>query len=195
MKNIRLVLILIIGGILTYFVYQSQFHTFFFEDIFKPFFFVVATLILVWTTLTDFKIYKVKKATQNFTLTLLCLIYISIILILYIKNQSAFNKETLLRVFYDGDFNGTGIDFKTDGMYIFDSSAIGVSNYYYGTYKILGNKITMDKDQLENLENLKYLEIKAKEKEQTDLYLYQIDSIGNLIPKSTKFRVIIDNRK
>ncbi|WKW45474.1 hypothetical protein P3875_06695 [Myroides sp. JBRI-B21084] len=102
-----------------------------------------------------------------------------------------------MKVFYDGDFNGTGIDFKTDGTYIFDNSAIGISDYFYGTYRIDENKITMDKDTIDNLTNFKFLEIKDKELEQgkTDLFLYQVDSLGNAIERSDEFRVTIDNRK
>jgi Leucine-rich repeat (LRR) protein len=108
-----------------------------------------------------------------------------------------FNKPTLLRVYYDGDYNGTSIDFKTDETYIFDNSAIGLSSYFYGTYKINGNKITMDKDTIDNLTNLKYLEIRDKQIEEMEsgMYLYQVDSSGNLIKHSDKYRVIIDNRK
>jgi hypothetical protein len=108
-----------------------------------------------------------------------------------------FNKPTLLRVYYDGDYNGTSIDFKTDGTYIFDNSAIGISSYFYGTYEINGNKITMDKDTIDNLMNLKYLEIRDKqfEERESGVYLYQVDSSGNLIKYSDEYRVTIDNRK
>ena len=127
----------------------------------------------------------------------MCIIFTFIIAIFHIRTQINFNKPTLLKVFYDGDFNGTGIDFKTDGTYIFDNSAIGISDYFYGTYKITNDRITMDKDQFDNLTNLKYLEIREGKTENnaTDLYLYQIDSLGNLIDNSQEFRVTIDNRK
>ncbi|WP_445456423.1 hypothetical protein [Flavobacterium sp. HNIBRBA15423] len=54
----------------------------------------------------------------------------------------------------------------------------------------------MDKDQIDNLKNLKYLEIKEKsiEKNNAELYLFKIDSLGNLIDSSEEYRVTIDNR-
>ncbi|MBX3162891.1 MAG: hypothetical protein KF900_00265 [Bacteroidetes bacterium] len=116
---------------------------------------------------------------------------------LEIQINNNFNKPTLLKVFYDGDYNGTGIDFKTDGTYIFDNSAIGLSDYSYGTYKIDGNKIIMDKDTIDNLTNLKYLEIRDKQivEGKAELYLVQVDRLGNVIERSDEYRVTIDNRK
>jgi hypothetical protein len=43
-----------------------------------------------------------------------------------------FDKPTLLKVYYSWDFNGIGIDFRTDRTYILNNSAIGPGNYFYG---------------------------------------------------------------
>jgi hypothetical protein len=197
MKNIRLILILIIGGLLTYFAYQSQFKTFFFESIIELGLILLGIAIFIGTLFSEIKNYKKNRQLKTLALTILCIIFTFIIAIFHIRTQINFNKPTLLKVFYDGDFNGTGIDFKTDGTYIFDNSAIGISDYFYGTYKITNDRITMDKDQFDNLTNLKYLEIREGKTENnaTDLYLYQIDSLGNLIDNLQEFRVTIDNRK
>lgn len=178
MKNIRLILILLVGGLLTYFAIQSQYKTFFFDSIIELGLFVVGLIVFIWTFISDYKTYKTIRQVRCFALTILCLIFTLIIFALHIKTQLKFDKPTLLKVFYDGDFNGTGIDFKTDGTYIFDNSAIGLNDYFYGTYTISGNKITMDKDQIDNIKNLKYLEIRQKiiDTNKTDLYLFQIDS-------------------
>lgn len=196
MKNIRLVLILLIGGLLTYYAFQSQFKTFFFDGIIELGLAIIGIIIFIWTITTDFKIYKVEKKIRNFALTILCLMISFIYMTFHILTINKFNKQTLLKVYYDGDYNGTGIDFKTDGTYIFDNSAIGLSDFFYGKYKIIGNKITMDKDKFDNLTNLKYLEIRERKNENNmnELYLYQIDSLGNLIENSDEFRVTIDNR-
>lgn len=196
MKNIRLILILLIGGLLTYFVFQSQFKTFFFDSIIELGLAIIGIIIFIWTITTDFKIYKVEKKIKNFALTILCLMISFLCMTFHILTINKFNKQTLLKVYYDGDINGTGIDFKTDGTYIFENSAIGLSDYFYGKYKIIENKITLDKDKFDNLTNLKYLEIRESkiENNPTELYLYQIDSLGNLIDNSDKFRVTIDNR-
>lgn len=190
-------MILLIGGLLTYFAFQSQFKTFFFDSIIELGLLLLGLSISIWTLVTDIKNYRTNRQLKTFALTILCLAFAFFIATFHIRTQINFNKPTLLKVFYDGDFNGTGIDFKTDGTYIFDNSAIGLSDYFYGTYKIANNRITMDKDQFDNLTNLKYLEIREKKTENntTDLYLYQIDSVGNLIGNSDEFRVTIDNRK
>lgn len=102
-------------------------------------------------------------------------------------------------MFYNGDFNGTSIDFKANGTYIFDNSAIGMSDYYFGAYKIEGNRITLDKDKIDNLGDLRNLEIREKKNihdndAKGELYLFQVDKIGNIIDRATEYRVIIDNR-
>ncbi len=196
MKNIRLILILLIGGLLTHFVFQSQFKTFFFDSIIELGLAIIGIIIFIWTITTDFKIYKVEKKIKNFALTILCLMISFLCMTFHILTINKFNKQTLLKVYYDGDINGTGIDFKTDGTYIFENSAMGLSDYFYGKYKIIENKITLDKDKFDNLTNLKYLEIRESkiENNPTELYLYQIDSLGNLFDNSDKFRVTIDNR-
>lgn len=196
MKNIRLILILIIGGLISYYAYQSQFKTFFFESIIELGLILLGIAIFIWTLVTDTKKYRTNRQLKTYALTLLCLTFVFIIATFHIRTRINFNKPTLLKVFYDGDFNGIGIDFKTDGTYIFDNSTIGLSDYFYGTYKIADDRITMDKDQFDILTNLKYLEIREKKTENyaTDLYLYQIDSLGNIIDNSNEFRVTIDNR-
>lgn len=190
-------MILLIGGLLTYFAFQSQFKTFLFDSIIELGLILLGLSISIWTLVTDIKNYRTNRQLKTFALTILCLAFAFIIATFHIRTQINFNKPTLLKVLYDGDFNGTGIDFKTDGTYIFDNSAIGLNDYFYGIYKIVDNRITMDKDQSDNLTNLKYLEIREKKTENntTDLYLYQIDSVGNLIGNSDEFRVTIDNRK
>ncbi|MCL1938361.1 MAG: hypothetical protein FWF52_08210 [Candidatus Azobacteroides sp.] len=198
MKAIRLILIFLVGVSLTYLTYKSKYQTFFFEDIIWTGLISIGLFIFLWTIIKDIRQFNKEKKFQNFSLTFFCILFISATLILKIKNNNNFNKPTLLKVFYNGDYNGTGIDFKADGTYIFDNSAIGVSEYFYGTYEMNGNKITMDKDTIDNITNLKYLEIRHKQSGGGEkvLYLYQVDSLGNLIERSNnEYRVIIDNRK
>lgn len=200
MKIFRLILILFLGAYLTYLTYSFQFQSFFGDAIIWFLLIVVGILIFIWTILKDFKVYKVEKRIQNFALTFLCLTFISTILILEFKIQRNFSKPTLIKVFYDGDYNGTAIDFKKDGTFIFDNSAIGLSDYTYGTYEINGNKITLDRDQIDNLTNLKHLKIDEKqinnqEGTKKELYLFQVDTNGKLIDNGFEYRVTIDNRK
>lgn len=199
MKIFRLILILLIGGYLTYLTYSFQFRTFFADAIIWFFLIVVGALIFIWTIFKDYKKYKVDKRIKSFELTFLCLTLTSTIFIVEFNIQKNFNKPTLIKVFYDGDNNGTAIDFKKDGTYIFDNSAIGLSDYTYGTYEIIGNIITLDRDQIDNLTNLKHLKIDEKQinyqdKTKKELYLFQVDTNGREIDRTMEYRVTIDNR-
>lgn len=200
MKIFRLILILLVGGYLTYLTYSFQYRTFFSDAIIWFLLIGIGILLFIWTIIKDFQVFKTEKRVLNFTLTSLCLIFVFSILLLEFKIQSYFNKPTLLKVYYDGDYNGTTIDFKKDGTYIFDHSAIGLSDYTYGTYEINGNNITLDRDQIDNLTNLKQLKIDEKEINYQDgskkeFYLFQVDTNGKIIDRTTEYRVTIDNRK
>jgi hypothetical protein len=200
MKIFRLILILLVGGYLTYLTYSFQFRTFFGDAIIWLLLIGIGILLFIWTIIKDYQQFKAEKRVLNFTLTSLCLIFVFSILLLEFKIQRNFNKPTLIKVFYDGDYNGTSIDFKKDGTYIFDNSAIGLSDYTYGTYEINGNNIKLDRDQIDNLTNLKQLKIDEKEIDYKDgtkkeLYLFQVDTNGNIIDRTTEYRVTIDNRK
>src|SRR5690554_5423862 len=105
MKIIRLILILIIGGLLTHLTYKFQFQVFFGEAIIWFLLIIIGILILIWTIIKDIKLYNSEKKIQNFGMTFLCIAFVGIILTLEIKIQKNFNKPTLLKVYYDGDFN------------------------------------------------------------------------------------------
>ncbi|RYD55655.1 MAG: hypothetical protein EOP56_15160 [Sphingobacteriales bacterium] len=194
---IRLISIVLVGGLLTYLTYKSRTQSFLFEELIWGILIVIGSLIVTWTAFRDFQTFKRKNRISNFRLTFLCLAFIMIIISLEIRITNTFNKPTLLKFYYDGDFNGTAIDFKTDGTYIFDNSAIGFSSYFYGTYKIAGNRITLDKDTIANLTDLKYFEIQEKQikERESELFAFQIDNAGNVIERSMEYRVTIDNRK
>ena len=200
MKILRLILIFLVGGFLTYLTYKSKYQTFFFEAIIWGGLILVGLIIFLWTIIKDFQQFKTERRLVNFALTFLTLLFTIIILTIEVKNKNDFNKQTLLKVFYDGDYNGTGIDFKTDGTYIFDNSAIGLSDYTYGTYEIKGNKLTLDRNKIDNLTELKYLELKEKAIDyqnvvKKELYLYHVNKNGEIIDRTNEYRVTIDNRK
>lgn len=198
MRGLNLILILLTGGFLIYSTYNGQFQVSLLDALLWGVLIFIGSVVFVWTLIKDIMLFVSEKRILNFSLTFLNLFFLSIILIMEVQIQNTFEKPSLIKVFYDGDFNGTGIDFKKDGTYIFDNSAIGFSDYYYGTYKIVGNKITLDRDEIDNLTGLKFLEFRYKElsKGETELYLFHVDSLGNLVQKSSfEFRVVEDNRK
>ena len=200
MRTIRLILIFIVGGLLTYLTYKFKYQFFFFDAVIWIGLIFLGSILTVWTMLMDIKLYVTEQRIKNFTLSFIALVFISAILTTELTINHEFNKPTLLKMFYAGDFNGTAIDFKTDRTYILDNSAIGLSNYFYGTYTIDENKITLDKDNIDNIPNLKYLEILntdsllLPDEKESDKYIYLVDEKGVVIKNSEKFRLVIDNR-
>src|SRR5690625_107398 len=203
MKNwkyiIRLIGILTVGFLLVKMTYQFKYSTFMFDLIFFGGLIIIGLAFLFWSLFTDLKHFRTEKKIILLIPIELAIIFASIIWIWNAQINSNFDKPTLVRIFYDGDFNGTGIDFKTDITYIFDNSAIGLSDFKYGEYKINGNVITIDRNTLDNI-NTNRLEIRPKlieysDRTETDKYVYQIDENGNLIENTTEFKLLVDNRK
>jgi hypothetical protein len=202
MKNwkyiIRVIGILTIGLLLVKMTYQFKYSTFMFDLIFFGGLTIIGLVFLIWSLFTDLKHFRTEKKTISLIPIGLAIIFTTTIWIWNVRINSNFDKPTLVRIFYDGDFNGTGIDFKTDGTYIFDNSAIGFSDFTYGEYEINGNVITLDRNGLDNI-NTNRLEIRPKlieysDRTETEKYVYQIDENGNLIENTTEFRLVVDNR-
>lgn len=196
---IRLIVILGIGLFLTYRIYQFRFSSFMFDGIIFGGIALFGIAYWIWSTKKDIKQYKLTKNNRFLIGPIIGILFIGLIIGLNWKNNSEFNKPTLLRAYYDGDFNGTSIDFKTDGTYIFDNHAIGFSEYVYGKYKINGQSISLDRNEIDNVIKTDFLEIKDITKNGVDYlagtYLLQIKPNGNEIERATKFRVVEDNRK
>jgi hypothetical protein len=204
MKNwkyiLRLIGILAIGILLVKMTSQFKYSTFFFDLIIFGILVIIGVLFLIWSIFSDLKQFRINKKIHRLIPIAFGIIFTTGISIRNMQINSNFDKPTLFRVFYDGDYNGTGIDFKTDGTYIFDNSSIGMSDYQYGTYKMKGNKITLDKNELDNVIKTNLLEIRPKtieysDRTETENYVYQVNKIGEILKNKTKFRVVVDNRK
>jgi len=195
-SKIRLIVISIVGILIALLTIRFKYKNGIFDD--EIYFAINVIAIVIWII---FVFFEIKQSLQKKDKKYFLLIFIGIMFLslnVYVKQRihSFFDKPTLLRVFYDGDFNGTGFDFKTDGTYIYDDWAVGFSDYKYGKYSISGDVITLDDDLGDILVMSKRLEIKDIEKDDHEkfYYLYQTDSKGEIIQDKTKFRVIIDNR-
>jgi hypothetical protein len=204
MKNwkyiIRVIGILTVGLLLVKMTYQFKYSTFMFDLIIFGGLSIIGLIFLIWSLLTDLKHFRAKKEIFSLIPIGLAITFTAIIWIWNVQINSNFDKPTLVRIFYDGDFNGTGIDFKADGTYIFDNSAIGLSDYVYGKYEINGNRIVLDKNNLDNVVVTNQLVIRPKvieysDRTETDNYVYQIDEEGNVLKNATEFRLVVDNRK
>jgi len=199
MKAIRLISIIFVGGLLTYLTFKSRYQTFFLEAVVWVFSMCVGIILFLWSTVQDYKNYKSSKEVLSFLPTAIAVILTVLILSVQYDINADFEKPSLLTVYYDGDFNGTGIDFKNDGTYIFQSSAVGMSNFQYGNYQIYGDKIVIDKNELENVVMTNMLEVRPGQIEYADStrsekFLYQLSNSGHIIDDAIEFRVVIDNR-
>lgn len=205
MKNwkyaVRLVGISIVGLLLVKKTIQLKYSSFMFDLISYDGFIIVGLILLIWSLLTDIKDFRVNNKLISLIPVCLGIIFTTLILFLNIQINSNFNKPTLMRIYYDGDYNGTGIDFKTNGKYIFSNSAIGLSDYIYGEYEINGDIIILDKGSLDNVIVTNQLEIRPKVFEssnhhtEANNYVYQINEKGNIIENTLEFRLVVDNRK
>ena len=196
---IRVIGILTVGLLLVKMTYQFKYSTFMFDLIFFGGLTIIGLVFLIWSLFTDLKQFRIEKKIISLIPIGLALIFTTTIWVWNVRINSNFEKPTLVRIYYDGDFNGTGIDFKTDGTYIFDNSAIGLSDFIYGTYEINGNRIILDKKNLDNVVVANQLEIRPKtieysDRTETNKYVYQVDENGNVLKNSTEFRLVVDNR-
>lgn len=203
MKNwkyiFRLIGILSIGLLLVKMTYQFKYSAFLFDLILFGALSIIGLIFLIWSLFTDLKQFRSKKKILSLFPLGLGIVFTVIIWIWNFQIIADFDKPTLVRIFYDGDFNGTGIDFKRDGTYIFDNSAIGLSDYIFGEYDISGNRIILDKSNLDNVVVTSQLEIRPKtiensERQKTEYYVFQIDENGNIMANEIEFRLVVDNR-
>jgi len=200
MKAIRLILIFLVGGALIYFTHKSKYQSFFFDAVISMFLFFLAGILLLWSVVKDLKNYQSNKQLLNFATTMTAVLFALIIMVMEHNINKNFDKPTLIEVFYNGDYNGAGIDFKTDGTYIFDISALGLTNFQYGTYKISGDKIVIDKINLDgvvvtNLLEVRNQQVQYQDSTRSELYLYQVSNTGVVIDNTFEFRVVVDNRR
>lgn len=200
MKIIRLIAIFLIGGLLLYSSYRIQYRMHFVDVLYGYTYSIAGIIVLLWTIIMDIKLYRIQRRVQNFSFTFLCFLCLGTILLLQRHIVNRFNSPTLLKVFYDGDYNGISIDFKENGTYIFENSAIGMSDYTYGSYGIDGNIIHLDRDTIANIHSLKNLQIIEKiipqqERTEKESYLVSIEANDSSRPYPLEYRVTIDNRR
>lgn len=131
--------------------------------------------------------------------------FIMIIIVLHLYQDNKINSSTLIRAFYDGDYNGFSIDLKENGNYIMaNGSGLGQS-YFYGKYSIKDSIITLDKSNIDKVIRTNKLVIRTVtnifqqdtiEGEDTTYadWIFQIDKNGKVIDKDFRFRVTDDNR-
>lgn len=178
----RQIVAIIFGFILLYKTSQTKYHTDFVDAFvwFGMTLFGIIFFIVVF--IKDSRQYGQEKKFRSFISTFIVVASALLSVLLgFIINYDQ-HKPTWVKAYYDGDYNGVGIDLKTDGSYVLDDSAIGTSDYTYGDYRISGDTIILDNALVKRL---------VFRKIGADLYLMEIDSSGRA---GIEFRMTQDNR-
>ena len=165
---------------------------------------VIGTLFLIpfiATIREDYKDFLQTKKIGGFFSTFIGSIMIVFASGFYLTKENAINSPTLLRAFYDGDYNGVSIDLKSNGDYIIaNGSGLG-QNYFYGTYVLADSIIVLDKKRIDNVIKSDHLVIRSIEQDYEEAsgkfidYIYQIDGEGGNLNSELRFRIVTDSRK
>src|SRR5690554_2970376 len=119
MKNwkyiVRLIGISVVGILLLKMTYQFKFSAFMFDFFVFGLLALIGLIFLIWSIFADLKQFRIHKKLFSLIPIGLGIIFTAVICVWNWKINSNFDKPTLVRIYYDGDFNGTSIDFKTDG--------------------------------------------------------------------------------
>ena len=193
-SSILVLSLLVITGIYyLYFSIKNADNTFIFDGII---YFLLILLFIVFFTITfknDFKNFKVSKNYKSFLFTTVgvLMIFINIVCQLYLSSRD--DSAIILKAFYDGDYNGSSLEFREDGMYKFSNGSGLGESIQRGSYSINDTVITLDKTNIDNVIQSKSLLLR-KGLNGADIKILQVDNNFNLIHKATEFRVVYDKR-
>lgn len=176
-----LAFMLTIGGSLIYFNSRTRHQTDFISEFVEIILLILYLLLLVINIVWSFNKYKRKKKHIVFFPVFIGILMLSFVLIIKKDIYNEFNKPTLVKAYYDGDYNGVSIDFKKDGTYIIDDFLIGFNHYEYGYYRIERDTILLDYNET----GLRQLIFKKKG---ADIFLTQNEL-------SFELRIIEDDRR
>jgi len=193
-SSILIFSLLIITGIYYIcFSLKTADNTFIFDGVI---YFILILLFIVFFTITfkhDFKTFKVSKSYKSFFFTAIgtLIIILNIGCQLYLASRDS--SEIILKAFYNGDFNGSSLEFRKDGTYKFgNGSGLGESTQR-GNFSVNDSIITLDRNNIDNVIESKTLVIR-NELNGTDAKILQLDKNFNVIAKATEFRVVQDKK-
>jgi len=192
----QLGILLFFGYLLIHLVHQLIF-TSGFSELFLFMFILVALPTWLWIANLDIIKYVATKQIRFLFSTLIGVISILWAVIIYQQVYEVREKPSLLRVYYDGDFNGVGIDFKKNGRFVLDDWAVGISEYSYGSYKISGDTLWLYPDKEIRFQDIHTLIIEPESYSGEDSL--DLENYAYPLVKSdrwnTEFRVVEDNRE
>lgn len=201
----RIIPLTILGSWFTYRLYKTASDDFFFDGVIFLFIGIIGLSFFIWAIRKDFQEFKETKKSSSYLPTFTGLAFILTISGLHLYQDSKINSPTLVRAFYDGDFNGFSIDLKENGNYVMaNGSGLGQS-YFYGTYTINDSIVTLDKSNIDQVISTNKLVIRTvtniyeqdtiegEDTTYTD-WIFQIDRNGKELNTGFHFRVTDDNR-
>lgn len=194
MSITRLIFILFLGTYLSAVTIKSRTHLNLGDILLSFLIIVIAIPFLGWTIYQDTKLYRREKYFLNLAPSILASFFIVLITFLNILYNIPYNKATLLEAQYDTEYDLMLIDFKIDGTYIFSERSFMSECYYYGTYKIDSNRISMDENARVRNYLSRYLNITQQK---NSLLLVQADSMGQIDSLDTyapQYKITQDNR-
>ena len=186
--KIRQFVTIIFGFILLYYTWQTKYKCGLLDAFLWLGLILFGSIFFIISIIKDYKQYREEKVLRNFAVTFTFIGFVLLATGIALKIDHDFNKPSFVKAYYDGDFNGAGIDLKTDSTSIGEDSAIGFSNYTYGEYSISNNIITIN----EGSGITKRFVIK---KDNLEFYLAETDSSGTETDGYIKYTIIKDNRK
>lgn len=170
-----------VGIGLIYYADRSWYRSDFISDFIEMILSILYLLLLIISIIWSFNEYKKRKKHIAFLPIFIGILMISFVFIVKRDIYQEFNKSSLIKVYYDGDYNGVSVDFKQDSTYIIDDFSIGFNHYEYGYYRIEGDTISLDYNEA----GLHQLIFKKKG---DDIFLIQNEP-------SFELKITEDNRK
>ncbi len=170
------------------------------EDLFDKegniFYVVIATITFLTVAFFDKRQFSKTKNWKSFSATLIGLtIIVGHFLVLHSFKQRDKSPSQIYCVTKISDFNGVSIDFRKDGTYKLTSWSLG-ADIYRGKFTIKDSIITIDKSKIENcIVSNRFVIRQDGEIDSTgkrEKSVYQIDQQGQVINRSTDFRIIED---
>lgn len=171
-----------VGIGLIYYADRSWYRSDFISDFVEIILSILYLLLLIISVVWSFNEYKKRKKRIVFLPIFIGILIISFVFIVKRDIYQEFNKSSLIKVYYDGDYNGVSVDFKQDGTYIINNYVIGFNEYEYGNYTIKDDSIFLKANEI-GLQKLVF------QKKADQIFLIDNDKAF------LEFRIVEDNRK
>lgn len=194
--KIRPVIAAVFGSYLFYKVWCLQYQDSLFDALIFLGLAVFGFVFFIYTFPKDKSAYKVTKNRKSYLTTFILIGLIVPSLLLGFKMHYDYTKPSLILANIKVDLGSLKMDLKKDGTFVFSNAFLIGATYTYGTYTILGDTVTLNQGQVDNVIHSNKMLLKEKEAEYKDgihkeLYLIDLGATQN---DYGNYKVIDDNR-